>query len=119
MEVRTVIVPFVPVVSTAPSSTRVSVRCEPWNIPDAPKPTIAKTNYADRTQPDVKILSAMREGHNVFDHIVTAAFGTRNGKVDKIARETLRTLMAKGAVSRFKATHINGQPYIWSIEHAN
>lgn len=103
-------------VATEASYAPVSLLCEPWNQPREPRPVKAPTIYADRTEPEVKILTSMRAGNRTFDTITQNAFGSRNGRIDKLARDTLRDLLAKGVINRVKALDINGQPYIWSIK---
>lgn len=116
MNVRTHWVPNVPMASTGAVYVPVSLPCEPWNSP-TPKPQkVGPRIYADKTDPETKILNALRQGHTIFDHIMMAAFGTRNGKVDATGRKTLRAMLDKGQINCVKATHLAGHPYLWSIK---
>jgi hypothetical protein len=103
-------------VATEASYASVSLACEPWNTP-TPRPTRPASAYkvADFSDPESKVIKAMKAGNVIFDHIAMAAFGTRTGKVDEVCRKTLLTLIDKGIVSRERALNLMGQPYIWTL----
>jgi hypothetical protein len=113
MNIRTMMV------ATEASYAPVSLPCEPWMkanpIKLAPPPKQVFNRYDDGEE---KLLAAIRAGHKIFDDIVFAAFGTRNGKVDMYGRKALRRLLDNNVISR-ERSNLPGKPFIWSMINAN
>jgi hypothetical protein len=116
VNVRTHLVPTIPHVSTGAIYVPVSLPCEPWNKPSPREPKVVTVAHRiDRTDPENRIIAAIKAGHTVFDQIVQGAFGNRTGKIDDLCRATLRSLLDRGVLTRVRAMHLPGQPFIWSI----
>lgn len=101
-------------VATEASWAPVSLPCEPWMKPEAPK-TKAVTPETIRTDDATeKITDALRQGQTQFDAILKTAFGKRNGAAEDLGRTVLNKMLSDGTVTRERSNAI-GKPFIWRL----
>lgn len=117
MNVRSVIISTPPMFSTHAGFSRVSLPCEPWNKPD--KPVVKPQNQSvvaagRRHDAKIKIIKALKDGHDRFEHIATAAFGKRSGPIDDLARLVLNRMLLDGEVARNRSD-APGLPFVWTL----
>lgn len=120
MNVRSVIISTPPMFSTHAGFSRVSLPCEPWNTPDKPvdKPLNQSVAAAiRREEAKIKIIKALKAGHDRFEHIATAAFGKRSGPIDDLARLVLNRMLLDGEVTRHRSD-APGLPFVWKLTNA-
>lgn len=119
MNIRTHMVPQVPMASTAASYAAVTLPCEPWNKP-TPRMAIDKpinqSVVAAGRREDAKnrIIRALKDGNDRFEHITSEAFGKRNGQIDDLARLVLSRMLLDGEVTRQRSND-SGRPFIWTL----
>lgn len=120
MNVRSVIIATPPMFSTHAGFSRVSLPCEPWNKPDAPRiKPMNQSVAADLRRKDAqeKIVAALKSGNDRFEHIATAAFGKRSGPIDDLARLVLNRMRDEGLVTRHRSD-APGLPFVWKLTDA-
>lgn len=109
MNTITVVVPHIPMASTAMTYSEVSLSCPPWEIPNPPKKVnipAAKTTSLDNLED--RIMTCLKAGltrqRDIFG-------GRHSGPMEARARVYLNKLISEGRVMRTR----DKQGYIWRL----